>query len=117
MWSGGVEDPNRHDAHQYLPAIQQLLKEEKNKEAQELLQKHFTSAGNGSGHGNGAKGKFGCYQILSDLFINWHDTNSVVTDYERVLQIDRATATTSWKRNGIAYKEEVFISAPQSLSG
>jgi alpha-L-fucosidase 2 len=113
MWSGGVEDPNRHDAHQYLPAIQQLLKEEKNKEAQELLQKHFTSAGNGSGHGNGAKGKFGCYQILSDLFINWHDTNSVVTDYERVLQIDRATATTSWKRNGIAYKEEVFISAPQ----
>ena len=113
MWSGGVEDPNRHDAHQYLPTIQQLLKEGKNKEAQELLQKHFTSAGKGSGYGNGAKVKFGCYQILADLFINWHDTNTIVTDYNRVLQIDKALATTSWKRNGTTYKEEVFVSAPQ----
>jgi len=113
MWSGGVEDPNRHDAHQYLPEIQQLLKEEKNKEAQELLQKHFTSAGNGSGYGNGAKVKFGCYQILSDLFIKWHDTGAAVTDYSRILQIDKATATTSWKRNEAAYKEEVFVTAPQ----
>lgn len=113
MWSGGVEDPNRNDAHQYLPAIQQLLKEGKNKEAQQLLQKHFTAAGKGSGYGNGAKVKFGCYQILADLFINWHDTNTVVTDYSRILQIDKAQAITSWKRNGTTYKEEVFVSAPQ----
>ena len=113
MWSGGVEDPNRQDAHQYLPTIQQLLKEGKNKEAQELLQKHFTAAGKGSGYGNGAKVKFGCYQILADLFINWHDTNTVVTSYNRILQIDKALATTSWKRNGVVYKEEVFVSAPQ----
>lgn len=113
MWSGGVEDPNRHDAHQYLPAIQQLLKEGKNKEAQQLLQKHFTAADKGSGYGNGAKVKFGCYQILADLFINWHDTNTVVTDYSRILQIDKAQAITSWKRNGTTYKEEVFVSAPQ----
>ena len=33
MWSGGVQDPNRHDAHKYLPEIQKLLQEEKNKEA------------------------------------------------------------------------------------
>ncbi|HEU4634045.1 MAG TPA: glycoside hydrolase family 95 protein, partial [Flavisolibacter sp.] len=113
MWSGGVEDPNRQDAHRYLLQIQQLLKEEKNKEAQELLQKHFTSAGQGSGHGSGANVKFGCYQILSDLFISWHDTNSAVTEYERVLQIDKATAATTWKRNGVVYKEEVFVSVPQ----
>src|SRR6185312_16151128 len=24
MWSGGVQDPNRHDAHEYLAKIQQL---------------------------------------------------------------------------------------------
>lgn len=113
MWSGGVEDPNRHDAHKYLETIQQLLKEEKNKEAQALLQKHFTATGKGSGYGNGAKVKFGCYQILADLFINWHDTNTVATDYNRVLQIDKAFASTSWKRNGTTYKENVFVSAPQ----
>jgi len=113
MWSGGIEDPNRHDAHEYLSSIQQLLKEEKNKEAQELLQKHFTSAGQGSGNGNGKNVKFGCYQILSDLFINWHDTLHPVTDYKRALQIDKALATTTWKRNGVSYKEEVFVTAPQ----
>ena len=29
MWSGGVENPNRNDASQYLPEIQRLLKKEK----------------------------------------------------------------------------------------
>ncbi|GAA4750064.1 glycoside hydrolase family 95 protein [Flavisolibacter ginsenosidimutans] len=113
MWSGGVEDPNRNDAHEYLQPIQQLLKDEKNKEAQELLQKHFVAAGKGSGNGNGKKVKFGCYQILSDLFLTWHDTTGAVSDYKRILQIDKALATTSWKRNGVLYKEEVFVSAPQ----
>ena len=64
MWSGGVENPNIKDASQHLPEIQRLLKEEKNKEAQELLQKYFVSAGQGSAYGNGAKAKYGCYQIF-----------------------------------------------------
>jgi len=115
MWSGGVENPNRHDAYKYLPRIQKLLQEEKNKEGQQLLQQHFISAGKGSGFGNGAHVKFGCYQILSDLFINWKDTNSKVMDYKRTLQIDQALATTKWKRNNINYKEEVWVSAPQQV--
>lgn len=115
MWSGGVEDPNRHDAHEYLSTIQQLLKEEKNKEAQELLQQHFTAAGKGSGNGNGKNVKFGCYQILSDLFINWHDSSEAATVYKRILQIDKALATTTWKRNGVLFKEEVFVTAPQQV--
>ncbi len=115
MWSGGVEDPNRQDAYKYLPEIQKLLKEERNKEAQELLQQHFVSAGKGSGYGNGADVKFGCYQILSDLFINWRDTSSVIAGYKRTLQIDKALAITEWKRNDINYKEEVWVSAPQQV--
>lgn len=115
MWSGGVEDPNRHDAHQYLPTIQHLLIEEKNKEAQALLQKHFTAAGKGSGNGNGANVKFGCYQVLADLFINWQDTTGQVTDYNRILELDKALGTTTWKRNEVSYKQEVFVSAPQQV--
>ncbi len=113
MWSGGVENPNRPDAYQYLGAIQQLLKEEKNKEAQQLLQKHFISAGKGSGHGKGANAKFGCYQILSDLFISWQDTASAVTAYRRILDLDKALATTTWQRNNVIYTQEVIVSAPQ----
>jgi alpha-L-fucosidase 2 len=115
MWSGGVQDPNRPDAYKYLPQIQKLLQQGHNKEAQELLQQHFVCAGKGSGYGAGANVKFGCYQILSDAFITWRDTSSAVTDYKRTLQIDKALSITEWKRNGIKYKEEVWVSAPQQV--
>ena len=114
MWSGGVENPNIKDASQHLPEIQRLLKEEKNKEAQELLQKYFVSAGQGSAYGNGAKAKYGCYQIFGDLLINWKDSLSAVSDYKRTLQLDKALAVTEWKKNGIIFKEEVLTSAPQN---
>jgi alpha-L-fucosidase 2 len=113
MWSGGVENPNRSDAATHLAKIQQLLKEEHNRAAQELLQKYFTSAGKGSGYGNGANVKFGCYQILSDLFISWKDTASKVSNYKRRLSLDKAMSITEWDRNGISYKEEVIVSYPQ----
>lgn len=115
MWSGGIEDPNKPDAHLYLKKIQQLLIEEKNREAQELLQKHFISAGKGSGMGNGAKVKYGCYQVFGDLLINWKDTLQEFSGYERILQINEATATTTWNRNGTIYRQEVIVSAPQQV--
>ena len=90
MWSGSVLDGNRNEAYKALPQIQKLLQEEKNKEAQELLQQKFTAAGKGSGHGNGANVKFGAYQTLGDLFITYHDTTAPVTHYKRLLQDDKA---------------------------
>lgn len=115
MWSGGVQDPNRRDAHAHLAEIQRLLQQEKNKEAQAILQQYFTCAGEGSGNGSGANVKFGCYQTLGDLFINWQDTAGAVTNYERVLQLDKAIATTTWKRGAVRYTEEVLVSAPQQV--
>lgn len=114
MWSGGVENPNRDDASQHLPEIQRLLKEGKNKEAQELLQSYFVSAGKGSAYGAGAKAKFGCYQIFGDLLINWKDTVRAVSDYKRTLHLDKALAVTEWKKGGITFKEEVLSSAPHN---
>ncbi|MGZ5253126.1 MAG: glycoside hydrolase family 95 protein [Flavitalea sp.] len=115
MWSGGVEDPNKTTAHVYLKEIQQLLQEEKNREAQDLLQKHFISAGKGSGMGSGANVKYGCYQVFGELLINWKDTAQEFSNYERVLQINEATGTTSWKRNGTIYTQQVIVSAPQQV--
>jgi alpha-L-fucosidase 2 len=114
MWSGGVENPNRSDASQHLPEIQRLLKEGKNKEAQESLQKYFVSAGQGSAYGNGAKAKFGCYQIFGDLLMNWNDSLSTVSDYKRTLHLNKALAVTEWKKGGITFKEEVLCSATQN---
>ena len=114
LWSGGIQDPNRHDASKNLPEIQRLLKLEKNKEAQELLQQTFTCAGAGSGNGSGKNVKFGCYQVLGDLFIDWKDTSTNASAYSRILQLDKAIGTTSWTRNGIKFTEEVIVSAPQN---
>ena len=116
MWSGGIQDADSKEAAAYLPKIQQLLLEGKNIEAQKVLQQYFICQGPGSGSGNGANVKFGCYQTLGDLFIQWKDTVSAVRNYQRQLKLDSAVSTLSWERNGISYKEEVLVSAPQQVT-
>lgn len=115
MWSGGLENPNRDGASQHLPEIQRLLKAGKNKEAQQLLQKYFIAAGQGSAQGKGAKAKFGCYQIFADLLINWKDTVSAISNYKRTLHLDQALAVTEWTKDGVTFKEEVLSSAPHKV--
>jgi alpha-L-fucosidase 2 len=110
FWSGGVQDADREDAHQYLNEIQTLLLNGNNKEAEALLQKHFVSKGVGSGYGNGANEHYGSYQRLGDLFITWADTLQAYTDYSRVLDLQEAVATTSWVRDGVEYIQEAFSS-------
>lgn len=112
MWSGGVQDADDENALQYLPQIRQLLLQGKNAEAQQVLQAHFICKGPGSGSGEGAKVKFGCYQTLGDLFINWADAQVPVQNYQRVLRLDSAYNKTTWQRNGITYTQEVIVSAP-----
>jgi len=112
MWSGGVQDANKPDAHQYLKPIQQLLLAGKNVEAQALLQQHFICAGPGTGRGQGAHVKYGCYQTLGDLIITWADTADAFSDYSRSLRLDSASSLTSWTRRGVAFREQVIVSAP-----
>ncbi|MCW3118556.1 MAG: glycoside hydrolase family 95 protein [Chitinophagaceae bacterium] len=115
MWSGGVQNADDPDAIKYLPQIRQLLLEGKNAEAQDIMQAHFICKGKGSGSGNGANVKFGCYQTLGDLFINWQDGHLPVQNYQRTLRLDSAFTRTSWQRKGITYSEEVMVSAPAQL--
>jgi alpha-L-fucosidase 2 len=115
MWSGGVQDADDPNALNYLPQIRQLLLEGRNAEAQNIMQAHFICKGKGSGSGNGANVKYGCYQTLGDLFINWTDSHLPVQNYQRILRLDSAFTTTSWQRNGIIYSEEVIVSAPSQV--
>ncbi|PTT00785.1 alpha-L-fucosidase [Pedobacter sp. HMWF019] len=110
LWSGGIQDADNDSAHLYLPEIQDLLLKGDNKAAQELLQKKFVSKGTGSGYGQGANDHYGCYQILGDLWIQWQDTTSKISDYHRQLQLDKALATTTWKRGGVEFSQETFVS-------
>lgn len=107
LWSGGPQDADMDSAHYYLKPIQQLLLDGKNREAQALLMKHFVAKGRGSGFGAGAKDKFGCYQTAGDLLIEWDD-QAKISNYQRILNLEQATATTKYKRDNNQITEEAF---------
>jgi alpha-L-fucosidase 2 len=111
LWSGAPSDDSNPLALQSLPEIQRLLKEGKNDEAQNLMYETFVCGGQGSGHGQGAKVPFGCYQTLGDMTITYHypDDDSV-TDYQRTLCLNDATHKVSFTKGGQHYEREAFIS-------
>lgn len=78
MWSGSPQDADRPDAHLALPEIRRLLLEGRNAEAEALVNRHFTCAGPGSGHGRGANVPFGCYQVLGNLRLRFADGEPAV---------------------------------------
>jgi alpha-L-fucosidase 2 len=111
LWSGVPSDDSNPLALHSLPEIQRLLKEGKNDEAQNLMYETFVCGGEGSGHGQGAKVPFGCYQTLGNMTIEYHyPNNDSVTNYKRTLCLNDAIHTVSFERGGSHYERETFIS-------
>ena len=109
LWSGGEQDADRPDAYQFLPEIQKLLLEGKNRAAQNLLQKNFTCAGPGSA--KGSKEHFGSYETLGDLKIDWEEQSAKVVKYDRRLNLENAVGTVKWERSdGSQILQESFTS-------
>ncbi|MBR4468569.1 MAG: glycoside hydrolase family 95 protein [Bacteroidales bacterium] len=111
LWSGAPSDDSNPLALESLPKIQQLLKEGRNDEAQNLMYETFVCGGEGSGHGQGAKVPFGCYQTLGNMTITYHYPNyDSVTNYQRTLCLNDATHKVSFEKGGQHYERESFIS-------
>ena len=111
LWSGAPNDDSNPLALESLPEIQRLLMEGKNDEAQNLMNETFVCGGQGSGHGQGAKVPFGCYQTLGDMTIEYHYPNAdSVTNYQRTLCLDDATHMVSFDKGDLHYERESFIS-------
>ncbi|HKW30859.1 MAG TPA: glycoside hydrolase family 95 protein [Verrucomicrobiae bacterium] len=111
MWSGSRQDADRPDAYKVLPEIRRLLLEGKNVEAETLVNAHFTCKGPGSG---GAQ--YGCYQVLGNLHVTFlSDTNVPVENYRRVLDLDDAVTHLEFKRGGVTFTREMFVSAPDQV--
>ena len=113
LWSGAPSDDSNPLALQSLPEIQRLLKEGKNDEAQNLMYETFVCGGEGSGHGQGTKVPFGCYQTLGNMTIDYHYPNAdpdPVTNYKRMLCLNDAIHKVSFDKGGQHYERESFIS-------
>ena len=108
LWSGSEQDPNNYNAYKSVAAIQQLLREGRNDEAEQLVNANFVCVGDGSGHGRGADVPFGCFQTLAELQIQYAHQQGEVADYRRSLDISTATAETSYRQGGITYQREYF---------
>ena len=111
LWSGAPSDNSNPLALESLPEIQRLLKEGKNDEAQNLMYETFVCGGEGSGHGQGAKVPFGCYQTLGNMTIEYQYPNyDAVTNYKRTLCLNDAIHKVSFDKGGQHYERESFIS-------
>lgn len=115
VWSGGPQNADNDTAYRILPRIREALLAGRNKDAQTLLQQYFICSGKGSGHGSGANVPFGCFQALGDLTLDWKDSTSAFQNYRRTLDFATANARTTWRRNGVDYTQEAWVSQPANL--
>jgi len=115
VWSGSREENNRPDAHQNLPEIRRLLLEGKNAEAEALVNKTFTCKGKGSAFANAANAPFGCYQVLGNLRLKFAPNTNSVENYRRELDLATAAARVTFRRDGVDYTREHFVSAPDEV--
>ena len=117
LWSGAPSDDSNPLALQSLPEIQRLLREGKNDDAQNLMYETFVCGGEGSGHGQGAKVPFGCYQTLGNMIIDYHyPNNDSITNYKRTLCLNDATHKVSFERGSLHYEREAFISRTDDVA-
>ena len=105
LWSGMEADYGNPDASRSLPAIQQLLFEGKNKEAQELMYSSFVPKKPESG------GTYGNYQMLADLNIDFSFPHRRKTISEN----DAVPVTDYRTKEGIDYQREYFTSRDKDV--
>ena len=116
LWSGAPSDDSNPLAKTSLPEIQNLLKEGKNYEAQQLMYQTFVCGGQGSGHGQGANVPFGCYQMLGALSIDYALPRFEVKNYRRSLDLGSALSKVDYSIGNHYFTKEYFISREDDVA-
>ena len=102
LWSGGPKDGDNPEALRVLPEMRRLIFEGKYAEAHQLAKKMmgpYTQT----------------YLPMGDLTISFdipEGDGAEVRGYRRMLDLDRATATTIYETGGVSFSREVFVSRP-----
>lgn len=104
LWAGGPYDPVNPEARAALPEARRLIDEGRYKEADALLSAKVMAK----------PLKQMPYQTVGDLLLTFADT-ATVGDYRRELDLDSATTSVAFTRDGVRYTREVFASAPDNV--
>ncbi len=106
LWGGGPYDPNDPRAPEAFKTARQLVFEGKNGQAETLLNERAMA------HPIGQMP----YQTLGDLTLQFPNADEAeVSNYQRSLDIDSATARTTYTLHGVTYTREVLASAPDNI--
>ncbi|MRG45973.1 glycoside hydrolase family 95 protein [Chitinophaga sp. SYP-B3965] len=111
VWAGNKFNDANPNAFQYLDTIRKLIFAGENEEALNLAQKNFVAVD--GENSNRIARNFRSYQTLMNVNIDYGARE--VTDYKRQLNLVNGIAATTYKVNGIEYKQEVLASAPDNV--
>lgn len=98
VWAGEPGNNVNPEIGKAIPKIRQLLDEQKYAEAQAYADEHISSLNHGMP-----------YQPVGGLFIEFPGHENY-TNYERMLDIEKAVATTSYSVDGVTFTREIFSS-------
>ncbi len=99
LWSGTPTDLNRKDAWIDYHRARALALQGRYKESHEIVRNRLC-------------GEFGeAYMPLGNLRLNMLNAQGSVSSYRRVLDLDNAVHTVSYRQNGAGYVRESFLSA------
>ena len=115
FWSGSPHNNNSTQSLAALPEVRRLIFEGKEYEASKLIDQHFIKGPHGM--------RFlplGSLKIVAHAFQRENGnagapTPGSVDNYERALNLGDATATTSYKYNGVKYERTVFASQADNV--
>ena len=110
MWSGCEQDVLNPEAAQWLPEIRSKLLEGDNMAAQRLMYEHFTCKG-----GGGTDPRYGSYQTLGSIQLNYRPHTGIYTDYRRKLSLRGAVATTEFNDGDAHILRECLVSIPDDV--
>jgi alpha-L-fucosidase 2 len=103
FWSGGPYQPVNPDAYCHLQTVRDLIFAGRHAEAEAIANAHLMAR----------PIKQASYQPIGDLRIDCR--HGPVSAYRRSLDLDTATATTTFAADGVRFGREAFVSVPDNV--
>lgn len=100
---GNLEDKGRNG--EALREVQRLFANGQTAEAQSLAQSALVGGENG----------YGAYESYGDLWLDYGFDGSGVSNYQRSLDLETATASVAFDRGGVRYTRDFFTSYPDNV--
>lgn len=105
VWSGHPYSVENSEVRENLEQVRKLLFAGRYAEAQALAEKHMTMK---------PDPRYGAYQPLGDLRLNFHLPEADIKNYSHELDLETAVARTTFESGRVKFSREVFASFPDN---